>query len=106
MIWGRSEISRLPSKKCFAFASAPIDFRSIWSWWHLNRKRSWLMSGNLDTRNLDTLAGAVYFTVGRGTEGGSASYRLSVAGVEKSEWGKVDAVAANSGYSMGTIQVD
>jgi peptidoglycan hydrolase-like protein with peptidoglycan-binding domain len=64
------------------------------------------VTDNIDTRNLDALAGAVYFTVGRGTEGGSASYRLSVAGVDKSEWGQVSAVAANSGYSMGTIQVD
>lgn len=61
---------------------------------------------NIDTRNLDATAGAVYFTVGRGTEGGSASYRLSVAGVSGSEWGTVSAVAANSGYSIGTIQVD
>ncbi len=61
---------------------------------------------NIDTRNLDALAGAVYFTVGRGTEGGSASYRLSVAGVDRSEWGQPGAVAANSGYSIGTIQVD
>jgi hypothetical protein len=58
---------------------------------------------NIDTRNLDALAGAVYFTVGRGTEGGSASYRLSVAGVDRSEWGQPGAVAANSGYSIGTI---
>ncbi|WP_226468470.1 peptidoglycan-binding protein [Luteimonas panaciterrae] len=61
---------------------------------------------NIDTRNLDATAGAVYFTVGRGTEGGSASYRLSVAGVSGNEWGTVSAVAANSGYSIGTIQVD
>lgn len=61
---------------------------------------------NIDTRNLDATAGAVYFTVGRGTEGGSASYRLSVAGVSRGEWGQVSAVAANSGYSIGTIQVD
>jgi peptidoglycan hydrolase-like protein with peptidoglycan-binding domain len=61
---------------------------------------------NIDTRNLDALAGAVYFTVGRGTEGGPASYRLSVAGVDRSEWGQPGAVAANSGYSIGTIQVD
>lgn len=61
---------------------------------------------NIDTRNLDALAGAVYFTVGRGTEGGPASYRLSVAGVSGNEWGQPSAVAANSGYSIGTIQVD
>jgi peptidoglycan hydrolase-like protein with peptidoglycan-binding domain len=63
---------------------------------------------NIDTRNLETLAGAVYFTVGRGTEGGSpaSSYRLSVAGVDRNEWGQPSAVAENSGYSIGTIQVD
>lgn len=63
---------------------------------------------NIDTRNLDALAGAVYFTVGRGTEGGSpaSSYRLSVAGVDRNEWGQPSAVAENSGYSIGTIQVD
>ena len=60
---------------------------------------------NIDTRNLDAVAGAVYFTVGRGTEGGPASYRLSVAGVDRSEWSEPSAVAANSGYSIGTIQV-
>lgn len=63
---------------------------------------------NIDTRNLDALAGAVYFTVGRGTEGGSpaTAFRLSVAGVDRSEWGQASAVAENSGYSIGTIQVD
>jgi peptidoglycan hydrolase-like protein with peptidoglycan-binding domain len=65
------------------------------------------MMTNIDTRNLDALAGAVYFTVGRGTEGGpTSSYRLSVAGVDRSEWGEATAVASNSGYSIGTIQVD
>jgi peptidoglycan hydrolase-like protein with peptidoglycan-binding domain len=66
------------------------------------------MMTNIDTRNLDALAGAVYFTVGRGTEGGSpaSSYRLSVAGVDRNEWGQPSAVAENSGYSIGTIQVD
>lgn len=59
-----------------------------------------------DTRNPDALAGAVYFIVGRGTEGGPASYRLSVAGVNDRSWGDVSSVAANSGYSIGTIQVD
>lgn len=60
----------------------------------------------IDTTNIDALSGAVFFSVGRGTEGGSASYRLSVAGVTTTEWGQVAKVAANSGYSMGTIQVD
>lgn len=35
----------------------------------------------INTRDLDSLSGAIYFVVGRGTEGGNASYRLSVAGV-------------------------
>lgn len=61
---------------------------------------------NIDTRNQDALAGAVYFTVGRGTEGGHDSYKLSIAGVTHRTWGQTSAVAANSGYSIGTIQVD
>jgi hypothetical protein len=60
----------------------------------------------IDTTDIDALSGAVFFSVGRGTEGGSASYRLSVAGVTTTQWGQVAQVAANSGYSMGTIQVD
>lgn len=59
-----------------------------------------------DTRDAESLAGAVYFIVGRGTEGGPASYRLSVAGLNDRNWGEVGSVAANSGYSIGTIQVD
>lgn len=61
---------------------------------------------NIDTRNLDAVAGAVYFTMGRGTEGGADSYRLSIAGVTPSRWGQVGAVADDSGYSIGTVQVD
>ncbi|NYE30372.1 peptidoglycan hydrolase-like protein with peptidoglycan-binding domain [Rhodanobacter sp. K2T2] len=65
------------------------------------------MTDRIDTRNIDSTAGAVYFVVGRGTEGGpSDSYRLSVAGVRNADWGDVSAVASNSGYSIGTIQVD
>jgi peptidoglycan hydrolase-like protein with peptidoglycan-binding domain len=64
------------------------------------------MPNNIDTRDLDALSGAVYFSVGRGTEGGSASYRLSVAGVTYGAWGQVSQVAYNSGYTIGTIQVD
>ncbi|HEX7643943.1 MAG TPA: hypothetical protein VF472_17195 [Burkholderiaceae bacterium] len=68
------------------------------------------MAGSLDTHNLDAVAGAVYFVVGRGTEGGSASYHLSIAGVTERgahpTWGNVDSVRDNSGYSLGTIQVD
>jgi peptidoglycan hydrolase-like protein with peptidoglycan-binding domain len=65
------------------------------------------MTDRIDTHNIDSTAGAVYFVVGRGTEGGpSDSYRLSVAGVRNADWGDVSAVASNSGYSIGTIQVD
>lgn len=64
----------------------------------------------LDTHAVDSLAGATYFVVGRGTEGGPSSYHLSIAGVTSStsdpQWGKADKIAANSGYSLGTIQVD
>lgn len=61
---------------------------------------------NIDIDDAAQRAGAVYFVVGRGTEGGPASYRLSIAGVSHQEWGTVSAVAANSGYSLGSIQVD
>ena len=61
---------------------------------------------NIDLNDAEQRNGAVYFVVGRGTEGGAAAYRLSVAGVSNSQWGTVSAVAANSGYSIGTIQVD
>ena len=68
------------------------------------------MPTHIDTRNLDATAGAVFFAVGRGTEGGGSSYHLSIAGITEGlrepEWGTVSAVAANSGYSLGTIQVD
>ena len=47
--------------------------------------------------------GAMYFVVGRGTEGGNAAFRLSVAA---NKWGDPSSVIANSGYSLGTIQVD
>lgn len=61
---------------------------------------------NIDINDAAQRAGAVYFVVGRGTEGGPSSYRLSVAGVNNQEWGTVSAVASNSGYSIGAIQVD
>jgi len=65
------------------------------------------MTDYVDTKNIDSTAGAMYFIVGRGTEGGpSDSFRVSVAGVRNSDWGDVNKVAANSGYSIGTIQVD
>lgn len=64
----------------------------------------------LDTHDLNSLVGATYFVVGRGTEGGQAAYHLTIAGITvgKSDpsWGSVEKVAANSGYSLGTIQVD
>jgi len=59
-----------------------------------------------DTRDPDALSGAMFFIVGRGTEGGAASYRLSVAGVADNTWGDPSRVKDNSGYSIGTIQVD
>ncbi|MCA3175791.1 MAG: hypothetical protein ING36_09680, partial [Burkholderiales bacterium] len=65
------------------------------------------------------LAGRIYFVVGRGTEGGNASYRLSVAGIAESKWQaaggqngtnstslKVKDVADNSGYTIGAMQLD
>ena len=67
------------------------------------------MSGP-DTHDVNSLAGATYFVVGRGTEGGTSSYHLSVAGITSGtsdpNWGKADKIVANSGYSLGTIQVD
>lgn len=65
---------------------------------------------NPNTHDVDPLAGATYFVVGRGTEGGPSSYHLTIAGVTSGSsdpnWGKVDEIIANSGYSLGTIQVD
>lgn len=61
---------------------------------------------NIDINDPIQRGGAVYFVVGRGTEGGNSSYRLSVAGVTPSQWGDISKVADNSGYSIGTIQVD
>lgn len=64
----------------------------------------------LDTHDVNSLAGAIYFVVGRGTEGGPSSYHLSIAGITSGtsdpNWGKADKIVANSGYSLGTIQVD
>lgn len=68
------------------------------------------MPTTIDTRNLDATSGAVYFSVGRGTEGGPASYHLAIAGITQGlsepHWGTVSRVAQNSGYSLGAIQVD
>ena len=65
---------------------------------------------DLNTHELESLTGATYFVVGRGTEGGQSSYHLSIAGVTSGtsdpNWGKADKIKANSGYSLGTIQVD
>jgi len=65
---------------------------------------------SLDTHDIDAVAGAIYFIVGRGTEGGASSYQLSVAGItahgSHSNWGDPHGVVDNSGYSIGTIQVD
>ncbi|MBB3227121.1 peptidoglycan hydrolase-like protein with peptidoglycan-binding domain [Luteibacter sp. Sphag1AF] len=64
----------------------------------------------LDTHNAESLTGATYFVVGRGTEGGASSYHLSIAGVTAGtsdpNWGNTNKIVANSGYSLGTIQVD
>jgi peptidoglycan hydrolase-like protein with peptidoglycan-binding domain len=64
----------------------------------------------LNTHDLDSLAGATYFVVGRGTEGGPSSYHLSItgitAGTSDPQWGNADKIVADSGYSLGTIQVD
>ena len=63
-----------------------------------------------DTRDIGSLAGAMYFIVGRGTEGGPFPYRLSITGITagsaEPHWGRPEMVVANSGYSLGTIQVD
>ncbi|MFZ5638098.1 MAG: peptidoglycan-binding protein [Pseudomonadota bacterium] len=68
------------------------------------------MTEHIDERDKTSLYGAVYFVVGRGTEGGSSSFRLSVAGITVGQsdpaWGKANRVVANSGYSIGSIQVD
>jgi peptidoglycan hydrolase-like protein with peptidoglycan-binding domain len=67
------------------------------------------MSG-LNTHDLNSLAGATYFVVGRGTEGGPSSYHLSITGITSGtsdpNWGNADKIVADSGYSLGTIQVD
>lgn len=59
----------------------------------------------------EQLAGSVYFVVGRGTEGGNASYKISVAGISESSWqgsARPDFhdVALNSGYTVGAMQLD
>lgn len=64
----------------------------------------------IDTHDVNSLAGATYFVVGRGTEGGPSSYHLSITGVTSGtsdpNWGHADKIIADSGYSLGTIQVD
>jgi hypothetical protein len=65
---------------------------------------------NPNTHDADALAGSMYFVVGRGTEGGPSSYHLSIAGVTAGtsdpHWGHANKIVADSGYSLGTIQVD
>ncbi|WP_266172185.1 peptidoglycan-binding domain-containing protein [Dyella subtropica] len=65
---------------------------------------------DLNTHDANSLAGAIYFVVGRGTEGGPSSYHLSIAGVTAGtsdpNWGNAHKIVADSGYSLGTIQVD
>lgn len=72
------------------------------------------VSINTQTMN-DELVGAIYMVVGQGTEGGSASYHLSIAGLTvmpkgrepyEPQWGEQSKVAGKSGYSIGAIQVD
>lgn len=46
----------------------------------------------LNTHDLNAMAGAMFFVVGRGTEGGSASYRMSITGISTNNWGKVEEV--------------
>jgi hypothetical protein len=58
---------------------------------------------HIDTEDPVQRNGAMYFVVGRGTEGGNAAFRLSVAA---NKWGDPSSVIANSGYAIGTIQVD
>lgn len=64
----------------------------------------------IDTHDASSLTGATYFVVGRGTEGGPSSYHLSIAGVTSGRtdpgWGNAGKIVADSGYSLGTIQVD
>jgi len=52
----------------------------------------------------------MYFIVGRATEGGPSPYHLAIAGItirgSEPHWGKTEEVAADSGYSIGAIQVD
>jgi hypothetical protein len=65
----------------------------------------------------EELAASIYFVVGHGTEGGSQSYKISVAGVQDSKWQKsIDLTAPvpleakdaaqNSGYTIGAMQFD
>ncbi|NBW79822.1 MAG: hypothetical protein EBR27_12550, partial [Betaproteobacteria bacterium] len=65
----------------------------------------------------EELAASIYFVVGHGTEGGSASYKISVAGVLESKWLKAQdrddpkpiesaTVSQNSGYTIGAMQFD
>ncbi|MET0503767.1 MAG: peptidoglycan-binding domain-containing protein [Luteibacter sp.] len=65
---------------------------------------------DIDTHDVNAVAGATYFVVGRGTEGGPSSYHLSITGVtvgtSDPHWGTAGSIVADSGYTLGTIQVD
>jgi len=65
---------------------------------------------SVDTHDIESASGAIYFIVGRGSEGGASSYQLTIAGITAhgvhSNWGQAEHVVDNSGYSIGTIQVD
>lgn len=65
---------------------------------------------DINTHDVNSVAGATYFVVGRGTEGGPSSYHLSVTGVtvgtSDPHWGSAESIVADSGYTLGTIQVD
>lgn len=65
---------------------------------------------DIDTHDADAVAGALYFVVGRGTEGGPSSFHLSVTGItvgtSDPHWGSPGKIIADSGYTLGTIQVD
>jgi peptidoglycan hydrolase-like protein with peptidoglycan-binding domain len=65
---------------------------------------------DFSTHDIDAVAGATYFIVGRGTEGGPSSYHLSITGItvgtSDPHWGAPGNIVADSGYTLGTIQVD
>ena len=73
---------------------------------HINIPAAIEKTQPLNTHQMnDELVGAIYLVVGQGTEGGSASYHLSIAGItlpnaesnKERSWGKQSRVAADSG---------